>query len=68
MADPGLEYLTTREVAEHYRTTEGTVRYWRYVRFGPKAVKMGAKVLYPTAEIRRFDAELARQAGDAAAS
>ena len=55
-------YLTLPEVAERYRTTEGTVRYWRHCGYGPKGVKLGTCVLYPVAEIERFDAELARQA------
>jgi hypothetical protein len=51
-------YLTTSEVAQHYRTAEGTVRYWRHANHGPRGVKVGKKVLYPAEEIARFDAEL----------
>lgn len=51
------DYLTTAEVAEHYRTAAETVRYWRYVGYGPRGAKVGRKVLYPRAEIERFDAE-----------
>jgi hypothetical protein len=32
---------------------------------GPKGVKLGTRVLYPVAEIERFDADLARQARQA---
>ena len=56
------EYLKTTEVAEHYRTSEATVRYWRHIGYGPKGVKFGRRVLYPSAEIARFDAE--RHASD----
>ena len=62
------EYLTLPEVAEHYRTTEGTVRYWRHCGTGPKGVKLGARVLYPRAEIERFDRELAESAGASGAA
>lgn len=65
MADQRYEYLTLPEVAERYRTTEGTVRYWRHVGYGPKGIKLGTRVLYPYAEIERFDAALAAQAAAA---
>jgi len=68
VANQDHEYLTLPEVAEHYRTTEATVRYWRHRGYGPKGAKLGARVLYPREEIARFDRELAEQtrAGDAA--
>lgn len=56
------EYLTLPEVAERYRTTEATVRYWRHNGYGPKGVRLGTRVLYPRAEIERFDRQLADQA------
>lgn len=55
-----VEYLTSTEVAERYRTALATVRYWRVINYGPKGVKVGRRVLYPMAQIRRFDAALAR--------
>lgn len=67
MAAQLSQYLTLAEVAEHYRTTDGTVRYWRHIGYGPKGVKLGTRVLYPRAEIERFDRQLAEQAGAAAA-
>lgn len=51
------EYLTTGEVAEHYRTAVETVRYWRYIGYGPQSVKIGRRVLYPRLEVERFDGE-----------
>jgi predicted DNA-binding transcriptional regulator AlpA len=57
-----IRYLTLPEVAEYYRTTEGTVRYWRHCDIGPKGVKLGTRVLYPITEIERFDRQLAAQA------
>lgn len=53
-----MQYLDTAEVAERYRTPEGTVRYWRHIGYGPKGVKAGRRVLYPLDEVERFDAEL----------
>jgi hypothetical protein len=55
MAEP--EYLTTHEVAQHYRTADATVRYWRHIGYGPRGAKIGRRVLYPRAEIERFDQE-----------
>lgn len=52
------EYLTTAEVAEHYRTVESTVRYWRAIRYGPRGVRIRGKVLYPVDEVARHDAEV----------
>jgi predicted DNA-binding transcriptional regulator AlpA len=68
MTDQPPEYLTLPEVAEHYRTTDGTVRYWRHCGYGPKGIKLGTRVLFPRAEVERFDRELAEQAGAASAA
>jgi excisionase family DNA binding protein len=38
--------LTTREVADMFRTTESTVRYWRHTGTGPEGHRYGRKVLY----------------------
>jgi hypothetical protein len=58
MATQDREYLTLPEVAERYRKPISTVRYWRVVGFGPKGVRCGSSLLYPMAEIIRFDREL----------
>ncbi|MEV6651201.1 helix-turn-helix domain-containing protein [Streptomyces sp. NPDC051219] len=58
------KFLTTDEVADRYRTAASTVRYWRYVGYGPRGRKVGRRVLYDVAELDRWDAD---QAGDAAA-
>src|SRR5277367_1868498 len=55
-------YLTLAEVAERYRKTEATIRYWRHIGYGPKGAKVGTGVLYPIAEVEAFDRELADQA------
>ena len=61
MAEQDHDYLTLTEVARHYRTTEATVRYWRHIGAGPRGVKLGTRVLYPRAEVERFDRQLAAQ-------
>jgi hypothetical protein len=63
------EWLTIDEVAEHYRRSVATIRYWRHIGYGPRGAKAGTGVLFPRAEVERFDQELAEQAvsgGDAA--
>jgi hypothetical protein len=55
-------YFTLAEIVERYRSTENTVRYWRHIGYGPKGVKVGNRVLYPRAEVERFDRELRKLA------
>lgn len=52
-------YYLTDELAERYRTSPATVRYWRHINYGPKGIKVDRKVLYPAAEVERFEAEIA---------
>lgn len=61
MGDPlsAVRYFTTAEVAERYRASDGTVRYWRHIGYGPRGVKIGRRVLYTEAALAEFDAELA---------
>lgn len=59
------EYLTTAEVADRYRTSPSVIRYWRHSGAGPKGVLVGKRVLYPRAEVERFDRELRERAGAA---
>jgi hypothetical protein len=51
-------YLTLTEVAERYRKTPATIRYWRHTGYGPKGVRVGTTVLYPQDEIDKFDEEI----------
>lgn len=54
---PTHRYLTTEEVAERFRTSPGTVRYWRHVRKGPASFRVGARVLYAVALVEAWEAE-----------
>lgn len=51
-------YLTSDEVAERYRTSPATVRYWRYTGTGPRGVKVGRQVLYREDELARWESQL----------
>lgn len=57
--------LTVEEVAEIFRTTPSTVRYWEHVNKGPKSIKQGKKRLYPESAVRAHIEQL--QSGDDAA-
>ena len=46
--------LTTAEVAEFFRTSPETIRYWRHTGYGPKGRKVGRKVLYERSDVERF--------------
>lgn len=48
------DYMVTEEVAALLRTSVDTVRYWRYSGRGPKAIKVGRRVLYDAAEVSRW--------------
>ncbi|MGW3330255.1 helix-turn-helix transcriptional regulator [Streptomyces rubiginosohelvolus] len=54
-------FLTTEEVAARYRTSPTTVSWWRRTHYGPKGIKVGRRVLYPQAEIERFERSLAEE-------
>jgi hypothetical protein len=40
-----IRLLTTEEVAERFRTSPATVRYWRHIGMGPAGVRVGRRVL-----------------------
>ncbi|WP_432018687.1 helix-turn-helix domain-containing protein, partial [Streptomyces sp. 1222.5] len=52
------KYLTTAEVADRYRTSPSTVRYWRYAGTGPQCfIRRGRRVLYDAVALDAYDAE-----------
>ena len=61
-------YMTTAEVAARFRTPEATVRWWRFVGYGPDSVKAGKRVLYPVEAVEAFEATLRAEAAEKAAS
>ncbi len=48
------EFMTTGEVAVLLRTSPQTVRYWRYIGYGPSGPKVGRRVLYRRRDIDDF--------------
>jgi len=55
-------YLTTRELAERFRAPEATVRWWRHRGYGPPAIKVGRRRLYPLADVEAWEARLRAEA------
>lgn len=43
--------MTTAEVAELFRTSVESVRYWRFIGTGPASIKIGRRVLYARDDI-----------------
>jgi hypothetical protein len=52
---PAVLNLTTDEVADRYRTTPETVRYWRHIGKGPRSFKVGRRVLYNLADVEAWE-------------
>jgi hypothetical protein len=48
------KFFRTEEIAERYRTSDSTVRYWRMTGYGPRGIRIGRQVLYPADEVARF--------------
>ena len=59
-------YWTVEQTAEYYHVPEDTLRHWRHVGKGPLAVRPGRELLYPVAEIERYDAVLMAEASERA--
>lgn len=49
-----VRLLTTEEVAQRFRTSPSTVRYWRHIGMGPAGFRVGRRVLYDEAECDRW--------------
>lgn len=50
------EYWTTKDIARRYHVSVDTARAWHREGKGPRGFKNGQKILYPDAEVRRYDA------------
>jgi Helix-turn-helix domain len=57
------EYLTEAEVAAMLTVPAETVRYWRWAGTGPRAFKVGRRVLYARADFDALVGERREAAG-----
>lgn len=49
-------WLTTEDLAQRFRTSPSTCRYWRHTGYGPQGVSIGRRVLYDLTEVERWEA------------
>lgn len=54
---PQRIWLTTDDLGDRFRTSAGTVRYWRHIGYGPTGVRIGRRTLFDLAEVERWEAE-----------
>ncbi len=55
-------WLTIDEIAERYQVPVATVRYWRHLGTGPKAVRIGRFVRYRLADVLAWEQKLQAEA------
>ncbi len=61
MSEPA-ELMTTAEVAQMLRTPDGTLRYWRHNKIGPKSFRLPRRVVYWRSDVLAWLAD--QQASD----
>ena len=47
--------LTSKELAERLRLSEGTLRNWRWLGKGPKWIRVGSRVRYREADVKKWE-------------
>ncbi len=57
------DFMTTSDLAERLRTPQSTVRYWRYIGYGPPGLKVGRRVLYRVTDVEAWLKSLGPTAG-----
>jgi len=55
--------LITEEVADRFRTSAETVRYWRHTGKGPRSFRVGKRVLYSLEDIEEWERQARGAAG-----
>ena len=53
---------TEAELAQRYDMSPGTLKKWRCLGIGPRAIKVGRRALYPESEVARWEANRRRTA------
>lgn len=51
MTNDSKRYLTIEELAELARVSPNTVRKWRHLNQGPRATKVGGRVIFAQADV-----------------
>ena len=53
--------LTQEELAARWRISPRTLEQWRWRGVGPRFLKIGGRVIYPSTEIEAYEAERLHQ-------
>ena len=51
------QFLDARQLADRWHLAVGTLSNWRSQGVGPRYTKIGRRVVYPMAEVERFEQE-----------
>lgn len=49
-----FQLLTIEETAEQLRTPVSTLRYWRHMKKGPRAARIGGRLMYRQADLENW--------------
>lgn len=49
-----ISIMTIEEAAEMLRTPVSTLRYWRHMKRGPKAGRVGGRLMYRQADLEQW--------------
>ena len=49
-----FQLLTIEEAAEQLRTPVSTLRYWRHMNKGPRAARIGGRIMYRQADLEQW--------------
>lgn len=62
-AEPGTatRHLTQVDLARRWRMSERTLERWRWLRQGPRYIKLGSRVAYRLEDVEAFEAARARE-------
>ena len=61
-------HLNQVELARRWRISHRTLERWRWLRQGPRYLKIGGRVVYRLEDIEAYEAEQARSTGTAVRS
>lgn len=54
------DLLTIDQLADRYDLDRATLQNWRWLGKGPRGIKVGRNVMYPVAEVARWEASRTR--------
>lgn len=58
-------YISEKSLAHKWGLSPKTLQRWRWLKSGPSYIKIGGRVRYPSANIKKFEEENLRQSKSA---